>query len=72
MEMKVFVSQLNTSSQCAQITLCETITFIDIAEDQGISSHNLKVRITSFTTGTYVRLAVSVGILVRLSVMTLH
>jgi hypothetical protein len=72
MEMEVFASHLDISSQCAQMTMSEIITFIDIAQDWGISWHNLRVKITSFTADTYVRVAVSVGILVRLWVTTLQ
>jgi hypothetical protein len=33
MEMEVFAAQLDTSSQCAQMTMSEIITFIDTVQD---------------------------------------
>lgn len=69
---RCFASQLDTPSQCAQITVSEIITFIDIAQDWGISWCNLSFIITSLTSDRYVIVAVSVGILVRLWVTTLQ
>ena len=41
------------SSQCAQTTMSEIITFTDIAQDRGISGQYLSVIIFSFTTDSY-------------------